>query len=257
MKFCVLSPIAGLERYATLSQTHLLLPQLDKLKGYRDFYVKQQQAGDFIILDNGAYEGQTDWKHLLDCIEIYHPNVCALPDYLLQDWKKTLHSSMEFLDRWYDAYPDLAWMYIPQAEPRDLIGYVDSLYHALDDERVSWIGLARAMAYGITEDPFIRAKIAEGIRKRYPRIKLHALGMVKGNVDELNSLKDLVHSIDSNAPVWRGWCGRKLTDPWDEKPIYYEGRLETEYYNADAIILDNLDTVGVNTSPRRNQWPNQ
>src|SRR5258708_20931730 len=123
MGFCIISPVAGLERYSTMSRHHLLLPQLDKIPGYRDFYLKMLKRGDFLMLDNGAYEGQTDWKLLVDCIKIYGPAVVALPDYLLQPWEKTHHEAMTFLDRYYDIFPNVQWMYIPQAIKGDIMGY--------------------------------------------------------------------------------------------------------------------------------------
>jgi hypothetical protein len=255
MNFCILSPIAGLERYATLSKTHLLLPQLDKIPGYREFYLKRREENDFLILDNGAYEGQTDWENLKHCIDIYNPQVCALPDYLLQPWEKTYHSAIQFLDCFYDKYPQTAWMYIPQSTPSNIVGFCNGLFRALDDPRISWIGLPRALAYSISNDEFMRHNVAVWLKRYKPGIKIHALGMAKGSVKELNSLRGIVNSIDSNAPVWRGWCGYSLIpNEWNEFPINYEAALRSDH---DAFILDNLDAVGVYTIPRRNLWPNQ
>jgi len=249
MEFCIISPIAGLERYATLSKTHLLLPQLDHISGYREFYQKCQKTGDFLILDNGAYEGCHDWYHLVKCIEIYKPNVVALPDYMLQDWDKTVAEATRFLDRYYDQFPWVKWMFIPQAKPNDIMGWVFGLEVMMRDERVSWVGLARVLTYAITSDPMMRVSCARTIQRMWPHIKLHALGMSKGSVEELNALRAMTHvkSIDSNAPVWRGWMGYKFNrnvQDWAEIPVDYNCPIPP---NND-YILHNLEVVGVDVS---------
>lgn len=261
MEFCVLSPITGLKRYSTLSKTHLLLPQLDKIQGYREFYLKMLQRGDFLILDNGAYEGQTDWQQLVECIKIYSPSVVALPDYMLQSWDKTYWEANRFLDRYYDQFPWVQWMFIPQAIPGDIIGWVTSLELAMRDPRIKWIGLARVLTYAITQDSLMRVNCAKTIHQMWPNIKMHALGMSKGSITELKALRDhtSVSSIDSNAPVWRGWNNWDLTEPvkyvhnqppqfWPEIDINYQSEFPhlTVSKQRHELILHNLRVCGVN-----------
>ncbi len=71
MEFCIIGPTAGLERYATLSKTHLVLAHI-KDGAYVEFYRKRRTDGDWIILDNGAYEsaGIPD-VYLVEAIRIY------------------------------------------------------------------------------------------------------------------------------------------------------------------------------------------
>lgn len=268
MEFCIISPIAGLERYSTLSKTHLLLPQIQDQR-YWDFYLKRRAAGDTIILDNGAYEGELNNKRLLECIGLIQPNVIALPDHLGADWKASHHLSMNFLESYHYTYEGGKWMYIPQAEPGDIIGFVESLFRALDDERIGVIGLPRVLSYSITNDLSMRVRMAEQIRKRNSRVKIHALGMVKGSVEECRLLREsgCVNSIDSNAPVWRGWNGWALSEIrythgqppqyWPEIPVDYNAvipisctdRGQEEGVNgAHQLILRNLEACGVNTN---------
>lgn len=254
MEFAIISPSRGLERYSTLSKTHLLLCQIEDL-AYWDFYIKRKAAGDFIILDNGAYEGECDWAKLRGRINRVHPNVVALPDFVAQPWKMTRTAAFNFLEDNYSTYTNVDWMYIPQAEPNDMIGLLKSLFYALDDERISWIGLPRALCYKITQDPHMRVKMAERIKKYNDRVKVHALGMVKGSVDELNLLRQsgCVHTIDSNAPVWRGWCGYDISSKWPEIPVRYDDPSpprEIFYkgtFSNHELILNNLEACGVNT----------
>lgn len=256
MNFAILSPVVGLERYSILSKTHLLLSQI-RIPGYWDFYLKRKQEGDFVILDNGAYEGQLDQHRLLECINLIKPNVVALPDHLGQHWKTTWHSSSLFLDSYFYEFENIEWMYIPQAEPGDIVGFIESLFRALDDARISWIGLPRVLSYSITNDLSMRVRMAEQIRRRNSRIRIHALGMVKGNVDEVTMLRNsgCVTSIDSNAPVWRGWCGYDLEEEWPEFKVDYNAKnfIPREWntkhqVDGNEMILRNLEVCGVNTN---------
>src|SRR5882724_8154116 len=97
MEFCVISPTSGLERYATRSKTHLVLAHLFD-GAYADFYLKQKNEGDVIILDNGTYEnGQPHFT--FDIVRRLKPQVVVLPDFLLHPWKKTWHAAISFLDK--------------------------------------------------------------------------------------------------------------------------------------------------------------
>lgn len=245
MEFCVISPTIALEKYAVLSRTHLLLCQIRDPR-YWEFYQQRKIRGDIIILDNGAYEGESDWGRLLECIRLIKPDIVSLPDYLCQDWKKTWQAANSFLDSYYYEFENVQWMYIPQSDPGNILGFVDGLYTALEDERINHIGLPRALAYRITQDPYMRIRVAEQIKKR-SQVGIHALGMVKGSVLELRALREsgCVRSCDSNAPVWRGWNGFKLIDrAWPEIPVGYDiDRLPSSVHHR--IILDNLEECGI------------
>lgn len=250
MDFCVISPTAGLERYAVLSKTHLVLAH--EWKGaYAEFYTERQRKDDFIILDNGAYEGShIHFDEYVKTIYDVRPAVVVLPDFLLQPWKRTWHAAMYFLDQCYNSLPPVQYLYIPQAEPGDLHGFLESYTEAVMDPRISWIGIPRALAYAITDNPLMRVEFARMVRRDHPRIKLHAFGMVNGDVHELVYLEKAgVTSIDSSAPVWRGWHGRTCYMAedrkwWDENgtPVDFNAPL-----SESLSIRYNLEACGIPT----------
>lgn len=262
MEFCVISPTAGLERYAVLSKTHLVLAhECGTVAGgptgydYRNFYQTRRQAGDFLILDNGAYENHSRFDE--DMIHWLEPQVLVLPDYLLQPWRKTWHAAIHFLDEWYDVFsPKTKFLYIPQAVPGDLQGFIESYHEAVQDPRITWLGIPRALAYAITDNPLARVEFARMVRRDHPGIKLHAFGMVNGDVHELPYLAQVgVTSIDSSAPVWRGWHGytidqKRHRDYWDEKgtSVCFEQEPFSAFPHFDEVIKHNLEACGVNTS---------
>jgi hypothetical protein len=265
MEFCIISPTAGLERYARLSGWHLVLAHeylREGNKSYREFYNGRKLQDDFIILDNGTYENGVPGD-VITAADSLNPNVITLPDYLLQPWEKTWHAAIAFLDQWYDRFPNAEWCYIPQSEKGDLNGFIRSYHEAIEDPRITWIGIPRALAYAITDNPLARVAFARMVRQDRPDLKLHAFGMVNGNVHELGYLAQAgVTSIDSSAPVWRGWNGFDINDPgWDGRPVDFSARcfvhnhseLNTpckEWVN-DSLIMSNLEACNVDISAAR------
>jgi hypothetical protein len=256
MEFCIISPTAGLERYATLSKTHLVLAHECKNHDYVEFYIKRQQEGDFIILDNGAYESGRptyDWN----VIGALEPDVIVLPDYPLQPWKKTWHASMTWLDENFDDASGFEVCYIPQAEKGDLHGFLESYQEAVADPRIGWLGIPRALSYAITDNPLMRVEFARMVKRDHPNIKLHAFGMVNGDVHEIPYLAQAgVNSIDSSAPIWRGWNANKVDDRFDRNLWDREGTA-VNFSSAEPIdgwdqvahdcIRHNLEACGIPT----------
>ena len=260
MEFCIISPTAGLNRYSTLSKTHLVLPFVEDQEYWR-FYTKRRDAGDRIILDNGAYESKrpVDDTVIISLIESpLRPQVVVLPDYLLQPWEKTWHAAIAFLDRWAEKFPDVEWMYVPQAEERDMSGWRTSLLKGVDEPRVSWIGLPRAYATHIACRPLARVEEVATITG-YHKKKVHCLGMLAGDVHELHYLdKAGCISIDSSAPVWRGWNGYSLKSfedsIWPDYPMDFNAEPHQDLVkrgHREDVILKNLEACGIDTSSAR------
>jgi hypothetical protein len=239
-----------LERYSTLSKRHLVLSHINNPK-YVNFYLRRKAEGDFLILDNGAYEGQFSSLSLLDKIRVYSPDVVVLPDHYLQDWKKTWHDASEFLDRYYHQFNN-SWMYVPQSTPGDILGWVNGLTAAIQDPRIGWIGLPRALGTDIAPYNFVRANMCKTIKNFGKRV--HALGMLSGSVEELHHLAAAgCNSIDSNAPVWRGFCNWRLdsAEKWPEIDVMYDLDVERIIPDLDESILHNLELCNVDVSARR------
>lgn len=255
MEFCVISPTAGLEKYAVLSKYHLVLAHIED-PIYIQFYQQRREAGDFLILDNGAYEGvELSPQKLWDKIRIYEPQVVVLPDFLLQPWKKTWHAAIAFLDRYDHEALGFHWLYIPQSLPGDLHGFIESYQEAVSDRRITWLGIPRAMAYAITDNPLARVEFARMVHRDHPGLKLHAFGMVNGDIHELPYLAAAgVTSIDSSAPVWRGWNGYEIERKaaWDMfgKAVDFNHNVKGWEQNHE-LILANLEACGVNTNPSK------
>lgn len=83
MEVCFITPTPMLEEYATKSKHHLILAHIyEQDVDYRSFYQQRVKEGDFVILDNSAYElGKSyDIDRLLNIAEELQPAAMFLPD---------------------------------------------------------------------------------------------------------------------------------------------------------------------------------
>jgi hypothetical protein len=183
----------------------LVLPQVTNPQ-YVEFYQRKRREGDLIILDNGAYEGVEDWTLLEDMLTVYNPQVAALPDYLLQDGEKTLEAAREFLTKWRARLPGTKWMYIPQSTPGDKRGWYRWMNIGIKELKPDWIGIPRALATDIATGPNAWLERANAVEQLTMRgIKTHCLGMVNGNLKELEHLFwEGACSVDNSSAIWRG-----------------------------------------------------
>lgn len=249
MKFCVISPITGLEKFATFSEVQFALAHIQGTE-YWDFFSQCLKEGQTVILDNGAYEkGEANYVCLVDRMSFLCMKnsggklVVTLPDYLLQAWDKTWHASIAFLDTYDDMFPGVEWMYVPQSVAGDEKGWFKGLVAALEDSRIKWIGLPRCLGTDIMH-PESRINVARYLQNERLSIKVHALGLQNGNYHEIPFLADAgVYSIDSSAPVWRGWHGFTTFDPkWTKVPDDFGAKYDPQ---KEALIISNLRECGV------------
>ena len=110
------------------------------------------------------------------------------------------------------------------------------------------------MVTHVWKNKFARIDAARQIQQCWPHLKVHAFGMANGEIGELRPLEWAgVQSIDSSAPVWRGWNGFDIRDPkwdrWGRAVDFADEGLEIAA--SDDLILRNLEACYVNTSRLR------
>lgn len=205
MDFAPICPTPELQKYLRTRNTWFALAQ-EKEYEYMRFY-NERPTGVTLILDNGAYEGELKCEVFCKAIEQYHPTVAVLPDILLGEADRSLHLSLGFLEQCglsSNEYHN-EWMFVPQAAPGDIEGFARVTYQALQDKRITWVGIPRCLVTDITETPLARVNFANAIKKDFPHIKVHALGMINGCIPELYYLQKAgVLSCDSSWPFNNG-----------------------------------------------------
>jgi hypothetical protein len=255
MDLCIISPVAGLERYATLSKKHLVLAQIEDER-YERFYQQRSILGDHIILDNGAYEsGQVDMENYLDKAAYYIPKQIVLLDHPNQPGRRTFSLSIHFsyclVESLNSTYADM--MAAPQGiNTNDLYHWLDIFLSIID---IKAIGISKLLQ-SIDKRIVYRLQIAEYIKSYRPSIYIHALGMWDGDLEEYNLLKNsgLIDSLDTSAAVWRGLMNCRLDDPKDQAYWATNGIPVDFSYSKPisdsqhTIICHNLEVLGVDTS---------
>lgn len=249
MNFSIIAPTAGLKEFATLSKTHLVLSHVRNML-YWNFYTEREQEGDLIILDNSEYEGERCAQRLIECLDYLDPDIIVLPD-RLGEGKETFELSRNFLrDHARELHSD--FMYVCQCngtiegfhEMRQHIRLMKEMYG------IKWFGLPRYLSnHGIS-----RAELCLWIKRLEnewgDECYVHALGMSDASLRELCALDDAqCDSIDSSAPVWRGWNGFGIENRsgWlaHGTKCDFDAHPNTLTQENRELILKNLQKVGV------------
>src|ERR1700745_3262254 len=131
MQFCPIPPVGLLSKYLSERKTWFALAH-EQDHDYQVFY-RDRPKGTTLILDNGSYEGMMDTETYADAIKFYKPEVAVLPDLYLGNWSRSLNLSLNFLDNHSRPTYTNAWMFVPQATPGDVDGFLESVTKALKD----------------------------------------------------------------------------------------------------------------------------
>ncbi len=97
-KVALILPVPLLKHYGFLSNYHMVLPHAyQQYREYRDFYNRRAEAGDTILLDNGAPEGDLKTiEELALIISELRPTHIFLAD-VIHKGRETLDKSLEMM----------------------------------------------------------------------------------------------------------------------------------------------------------------
>ena len=248
-QFCIITPTAYCERYASQSSMHLVLAHLvDTDKAYADFYASRQE---FKIMDNGAFElGESYAPHKL--IEL--GNRCAadaivLPDYPFQPSSVTINASTKLISQVKGA--GFETMFVPQSEKGEMEDWIHAYQWASVNDDIDIIGMS---ILGIpTAMPHIPRSYARVVmtqvlidRGIFNFNKYHHyLGLNAGPALEIPPLikMNAMDSMDSSGPVWAGICGQMYSPSADsyqftrkiDKHVEFDYPMTTNEYIHSAI----------------------
>lgn len=259
-EFCVIAPTAYLERYATQSNTHLVLAHLvDSDEQYANFYKQiSELPNQQLIMDNGCFEQGEPYQpdRLVELGNKCGADVIVLPDYPFQPSHTTIESAMVYAPQFKDA--GFKSLIVPQSERGDLEDWISCYIWAVENSDMidaigmSILGIPAALPH---------------IPKMYARVVMtqllidhqifdfniyhHYLGLNAAPNVEIPSLilMDALDSCDSSNPVWSGinsWKYNTMQDsfaPLSKKylpPVDFNKPYLSEEIFHD-IIQHNLD----------------
>lgn len=265
--FGYICPIPHLEEYVPQSATfHLCLAHLLDQPDYVDFYRKRQQRGDYILMDNSAYElgAGIDAEQLIDMVEQSQIQINAIvaPDYPGKHSDYTIESLNHFVDVVDKRHPDWSIMGVPQSEVGDFEDWLDCYYYMSDSEIVDLIGMsilgipnACCHITGTNDISTNRIWATQYLLKHDPdhmkygtsRNWHHYLGCGSPREYIHQKLLGLMDSTDSSSPIWHGLNGIRYDDSAtaliqgktslavDFNNVVFEHDPEDIYYNINEI----------------------
>lgn len=249
--------IALIPPYCLLGKTQqtnyqLMLPQLITNAKYTNVFRSLcQDKKQFVILDNGAAEGEEiDARQLLDVAIRFKVNEVVIPDAIAEP-EESVRRAFRFAeyavpDRHFAPLP-FTLMFVTQG--KTITQAIDTAMWAAEQSWIDTIGIPRHMLT-TTGDMFARISIANSIQSNGCKKQIHFLGAnpvwpteVKALADPTITNQTYVRGMDSSLPFNYAFSGNRLDTglqckrPKDyfQKPIeQFDTELVQE--NIDAFL---------------------
>lgn len=219
-QFCIIAPTAYLNHYATQSRTHLVLAHLvDVDDAYAAFYKARSDAGDRLIMDNGAFElGESYEPNKL--VALGHKcgaHAIVLPDYPFQPAAKTVEAAEKLIPQVVGA--GFATFFVPQSQTGQLDDWATAYQWAARNPDIDIIGMSiLGVPNAIPHIPTQYARVVmtqllidRGILADKHH---HYLGLNSGPNVEIPALLKMgaLDTCDSSNPVWCGLNGIRYNE---------------------------------------------
>jgi hypothetical protein len=253
MKIAYIAPTKHLDEFSCYrgNDYHMILAQhiMGDLQ-YRDYYTKRGEQGDFLLLDNGAFEfGQSVAKDiLLESALLTNPDLMVLPD-KRGFAKETLEMSFDFLEHLVPRIPKKTRiMAVVQGSSPD--EWLNCFKEFAKEPNIKVIGISSTHGFLPRESHyFSRAETIEYLaeHKLIPKGKsIHLCGLGNSGHMELDRLKgfDFIEGCDSSAPVVHGLHDKpilmeeryqKIAEPLDFEMDISEDKHSLIYKNLDLF----------------------
>lgn len=241
-----LIPPRGLENYALRSRFHLALaiPTLLTRQTYGGMYKRAAKLGDYVVMDNGANEGQRATGQLLcDLATNFGCQEVVLPD-VLYDKYGTIMGAKVYLMGGYGGLGLRKMAVLQGKDPTDL---KSCAIRFADIPQITVVGIPRHSIVTMNR-PAVRIEIANWIEDRFPkRFKIHLLGTNSAYLGEVSAAQKYaphIRSVDTSMPFNYAIAHRSLTRVTDTviRPERYftddwSGRIDVN------LLRDNIDTL--------------
>lgn len=255
--FCFITPISYMEQCASASTRHLVLAHLvDRDDRYATWYKHRSDQGDFIMMDNSAYELHEPYspEKLISLSRKCGAHAVVLPDYPFQPAEKTISAAEKFIPLFKEE--GLFTFFVPQSTRGATEGWISCYLWAANNPDVDIIGMsilgipnalpnidpayARVVMTSILQDRGLLA------RHKYH----HYLGLNSGVNLEIPSLlrMNALNSIDSSGPVWSALLGHAYTTDTDSYQAVSKIKVPVDFNlpkikdaATDARLKNNID----------------
>lgn len=265
--FCFIAPTSFLSPLSNfLTKTHLVLAHLvDVDSSYAKFYRDRASSGDFIIMDNSAYELKEPYSpnRLMDLASDCGAAVIVLPDYPFKDSIHTINAAEQFASVF--KANGFGTLFVPQSERGNLVDWVYGYQWAANNPEIDCIGysiLGIPNALPHIPPSYARVVMAQILLDRgiYATGKhSHYLGLNAGPSLEIPPLlaMGVLDTCDSSGPIWAAVNGheytanadslqtvRKLTNPVDFHMPYTKDRRTIRRMQRNMHMTTELFQIG-------------
>ena len=218
-EFCIITPVDYI-KYAEWSTSHLTLAHLvDESEEYAAFYKTRSDLGDFVMMDNSAYELKEPYSpdKLLELGQKCGADAIVLPDYPFQPSSVTVEAAKKFIPVFKDA--GIKTFFVPQSERGDIGDLINGYSWAANNPDIDIIGMSilgipnalphinYAYSRVVMTQKLIDANLFN-FEKHH-----HYLGLNAGPALEIPSLLKMkaLDTIDSSGPVWAAITGHRYS----------------------------------------------
>ena len=236
--FCFIAPISLLE-FTKLSTSHLVLAHLvSESQEYAGFYKERSAQGDFVMMDNSAYELKEPYSpdKLLELAGRCGAHAIVLPDYPFQEAQVTIDAANKFAPIFKAA--GYKTFFVPQSKKGDKEDWISSYEWASTNDAIDIIGMS---ILGIPNaiphiDPtFARVVMTEKLMQLgvFNHNKHHHyLGLNGGPRTEIPSLlrMNALDTIDSSGPIWSAVLGHEYTNNADSLLMVKKPKMPVDFH---------------------------
>jgi hypothetical protein len=252
--FCFITPIAYLNQFATKTSRHLVLAHLvDRHPEYAQFYKERSEQGDYIMMDNSAYELHEPYqpKKLIELARLCGAHAIVLPDYPFQPSTKTIEAAEEFAPIFKaEGFHNF---FVPQSQRGDLNDWITAYKWADDNPDIDIIGmsiLGIPNAMPVVDPAYARVVMTTVLQTHnmFSQKAHHYLGLNSGPGLEIPSLLRLnaLTSIDSSGPVWAGIQGHRYTTDADSLQMVKKLKSVVDFNIPVTKDRDTLERIAYN-----------
>lgn len=222
MKLALIPPYSQMNTiYRTNYQ--LVLPEHLNNKLYQEAYITARRGGDYLIMDNGAAEGELLSPGQLRSKALgLMVNEIVVPD-VLGNMMETLQLVKEFFQLGVDHR--FKYMGVIQGQTLDeCCACVEAYYE--EHGNITVLGIPRHLI-DTCKDKTVRAQLALYIRQNCPGYQVHLLGTNPSYIKELRDHATEFHAagvrgVDTSAPFNYAWGAKSmLKGERCDRPEYY------------------------------------
>lgn len=142
MKVAIITPTIFLKKYSSLGTCDMMLAhEWVKNKEYLEYFKERKKKGNFVLMDNWAFEGERIiWKELVELTEKTMPSCVIMPD-ILWNYEETKKDTLDFYQEYGQEVLDLGvdLMAVPQGETFEKFLKNYKLFTSLKGVNYIWV----------------------------------------------------------------------------------------------------------------------